>query len=234
MCSARGGFVVRITLLLTVSAILAIAAPSDCASGTLADYFVLPAEGCRLGTRVVLEFEPLSVLPGATDIDPTTIQVTPSSLGDMGSLLFTFNDASARNASILESFIQLTVTSDTMRGEFVTLTLMGAAAAGDGVVTGIAELCGAGFAGGVCQGSSQPLISLVSGVDNLPASSGTPGPLASFQLTHDITVDAGSAGTASLTSAQLNFTTVPEPSTAMAVISSLAAVLLARRRRSTK
>jgi hypothetical protein len=213
--------VVRFTFALILSSAVCLAAP-NCTSGTLADYLGLPAEGCRLGPRVLSAFEALPVLSGATEIDPAAVQVMPTVAGATGSLLLTFSNGAAQNGAILESFFALTVEPDAATGENVTLALMNASASMDGVVTGIVELCDDAIFLGLCTGNSQALISLVSSFDSLPVSSGSLGQVPAFFLSHDITVDAGLNGAASIGAAQLTFTTVPEPGTAAGCLAALA------------
>ena len=112
----------------------------------------------------------------------------------------------------------------------IDLLLITPSAAGDGVVTGLIDLCSEPFAFGTCFGTPlPPAIALVSAVGSFPlASTQTPG-LSSYGLLQDIGIDAGVSGSASLQAAQLTFTSVPEPGTAVAFAAGTAALIAFRR-----
>src|SRR5262245_48013221 len=86
-----GGFVLRLTILLVLTSLVLLGAPSNCAPGSLSDYLALDSEGCRLGTRVLSGFTLESLLPFASEINQGSVQITPSAAGLTGSLLFTYN-----------------------------------------------------------------------------------------------------------------------------------------------
>jgi len=216
--------VLRLTILLILTAALSLAAPSNCVPGTLTDYLSLNTEGCRLGTRVISDFNLVPLTQGSSEIDPNSVIITPSTLGMAGSLLFTYN----ANGTILESIFQLNVTPDLFVREKVDLRLTGAGATGDGVVTGVDALCGGDLLVGLCTGDSQPLIALVTSNTQLPLASAVIGPRASYSLLHDVVVDAGLSGTASLTSAELTFTAVPEPATLLTLAAGLLSMFVLR------
>lgn len=220
----------RLTMLLAMTALVSLAAPSNCAPGTLTDYLGLDLEGCRLGNRVISNFSLDPLTQGASEINPNSVQVTPFAGGVTGSLLFTYN-ASAASAAVLESIFQLTVMPDTFAPDKVDLQLIGATASGDGVVTGVVDLCADGIIGGLCQGNSQPIIALLSSADDLTLASAIIGPTTRYDLLHDVVADAGLLGTASLSSAHLTFTTVPEPGTWVTLAAGLAGLFVLRRRR---
>jgi hypothetical protein len=224
--------VLRLTILLIVAALVSSGAPSDCTPGSLNDYLALdPIDGCRLGTRVVSGFFLEPLVTGANPIDPASVQITPSSAGLTGSLLFTYN-TSALDGELLESILQFTVAPDGAAVEKVDLQLIGASATGDGVVTGIADMCSDFIGGGVCFGVPQgTLIALVSELDSIPLASGIVGPLASYNVLHDIVIDGGLTGTASLTSDRLIFTAIPEPATLATLATGLLVTFVLKRRR---
>jgi hypothetical protein len=89
-------------------------------------------------------------------------------------------------------------------------------------------LCTGALLAGLCTGDSQPVIALVSSDTELSFASGTTGPGASYSLLHDVVLDAGSSGTASLTSAQLTFTAVPEPATLLTLAAGLLSMFVLR------
>jgi hypothetical protein len=178
---------------------------------------------------VLSGFSPESLLPFASEINPATVQITPSAAGLTGSLLFTYNGTAA--GGVLESIFSMTIAPDLGAVEKVDLQLIGASATGDGVVTGVADVCDAGFLGGVCTGTSQPIIALVDSLNNVSPGSAIIGPLASYALLQDIVIDGGLSGTATLTAAQLTFTAVPEPATLATLATGLLVTLVLRRRR---
>jgi hypothetical protein len=204
-------------------------APLDCVHGTLADYAALEEEGCRLGTRVLSGF---ALGPtGGSPIPSSAITVSPSVAGLTGSLLFAFDNASASAGQVLQTLVFMSVDPDNDLGEIVSLQLTGATATGNGVVTGVAELCNGFFAGvGTCSGPSTAVVTLVSATDNLPFDSQSIGPASIYSLSHDIVVDGSPDGSASLAAAQLTFTSIPEPGTAGALAIGLTCLVLLRRR----
>jgi hypothetical protein len=150
-------------------------------------------------------------------------------LGDTASLLFLFN-ASAGRAMTLESRVRMTVTPDTMAPQRIMLRLNEASATGDGVVLGSADLCAASIRAGVCQGESASIVALRSAAVEAPAASAGLGAALRYDLLHDIVIDAGTTGSASLASSQLTFTPIPEPATWVNLVAGLAALLAVRRR----
>jgi hypothetical protein len=149
-------------------------------------------------------------------------------MGLTGSLLFTLNQ-SVTNSLVREAFFLMTVTPDVFVPELVTMRLSGATATGDGLVLGLGELCPAGFFGSLCMGPSSSMITSANSFSSTPSAFAV-SELSSFQLTQNYIVDAGPAGSASLTSVQLTFTSVPEPGTAISLAIGLAAVCILRRR----
>jgi hypothetical protein len=152
-------------------------------------------------------------------------------MGRAGSLLFGFGSISAQNGDFFQSVIEGVVTPDISAPENIDLLLITASAAGDGVVTGLIDLCSEPFAVGTCFGTPlPPAIALVSAFGSVPlARTQTPG-LSSYGLLQDISIDAGVTGSASLQAAQLTFTSVPEPGTAFAFAAGLSTLIVFRRR----
>jgi len=220
--------VLRLTFLVVLATRVVLGAP--CMPGTLNDYLNLdPDVGCQLGNRKLSEFELEPLTAGSTPIDPQTVQITPSLLGMSASLLFTYN-ASATNALILESIFQMTVTPDRGAGDRVDVRLLDATATADAVVVDIVDLCTDFIFNGQCVASGQSLIASLSSLDDFSSANGVIGPAPAYHLMQDIVIDAGPNGTASLTSAQLTFTAVPEPSTMITLAAGLLTFVTCRRR----
>jgi hypothetical protein len=221
--------VVRVTLVLLAFASAALAAPSDCAPGTLDDYLALGSDGCRLGSRVVSDIALSAPLSGATAIDPATVSVTPSVFGRSGSLSFGFAQ-SASGGQIFQSTIEGTITPETGTPEIIDLLLINASAGNDGVVTGLIDLCSEPFAFGTCFGTPlPPAAALVSASGSFPLARTQTPALPSFGFLQDIVIDAGVSGTASLEASRLTFTSVPEPGTAVGLATGLGMLLAVRR-----
>jgi hypothetical protein len=225
--------VLRVSLFLVLSALPGAAAPA-CLPGSLSDYLALTTEGCMLGTRTVSDFELGELTAGSELIPASSILVTPSVMGLRESLLFT-SGATAPAGSILESVSLFRVQTPTSVPQRATLTLAGAQATPDAVVLAIADLCFSGeFTGGTCTGMTQSLLAVVTDSTNVAALSLLFGPVAQFQARLDAVLDAGLGGTATLTSAELRFETVPEPSTVSSITAGILAVLVYRRVRQNR
>jgi hypothetical protein len=234
--------VLRLTVLLVLTALVCFADPADCVPGTLIDYINFGSDGCRLGGRVLSDFflDPLTA--GSTEIEPDVVEVTPGVNGTSASLRFTYSSATAA-ATVLESFFQMTVKPNPGNLELVELRLLGATATGDAVVLGIVDLCN-GFAFGTCFDSTPvSLIADVTSLDDSPTAAALfqptfrldplldPGAPIQYDLLLDVVLDPGLFGTASLDSVQLTFTAVPEPSTIAILGTQLCCIFVLCRRR---
>jgi hypothetical protein len=224
----------RTVLLAGVLALLvhagAAAAPITCPVDNLAAYTALGPEGCSIGAAVLNDF---AVAPGAT-IDPANVLVTPIASASTFGLSFGV-DETAGAGVLLGLLLRYTVTAALVGANL--LTMAGAAATGDGVVTAIEEKCLGAFFGG--DHPSAPCadrvthIALVSALDTIvppPASFTTP---SFFDVFTELVIDGGPAGTAVLRGTVTNeFQTesVPEPATLVLLGCALAAA--SRRRRS--
>jgi hypothetical protein len=205
-----------------------------CIPGTLLDYLSLdPFTGCDLNQVQFSNFFLGELQNGATEIDPASIQVTPSGGLDTATLLFTLNvDASA--GELFESSFHFSAAHSPLNG--ASITLGSPQAAGDGVAIGILDVCAEGSFLGVepigCSGSPGTAIVAASDFDTV-FSDGVSFPGSSFfDVFVDLTVDGGLGGFASMDSAAVTVTT-PEPSTMLVIAFALAglSVLEARRRR---
>ena len=205
------------------------AAPIACPVDSLADYTGLSPEGCFIGSAVLKDF---SVAAGAT-IDPVNVLVTPLASPSMFGLQFDVNESAGPN-DLLSLLLRYTVTQAIVGANRLTMT--GAAATDDGVVTAVEDKClGASFAGDhPSSGCANQLthIALVSEIDTVvpdPASF----PVESFfDVFTEIVVDGGTTGSAELRGAVTNefsARAASEPVTLLLLGPGAAA--LARRRR---
>jgi hypothetical protein len=221
--------VVRITLLLALASLPSLAATTNCMPGTLQSYIELGSDGCQLGTRIISEIALSTILSGGSPIDPTAVTVTPAVMGITASLLFTF-DIPPQSTTLLESVFEATV-NPASTGDQLGIRLLNAMATGDAAITGTVDLCDGSLVLGTCFGRPlPPAIALVSSDINEPFGSTATGPVLSYGLNHDIVIDPGTNGTASLGAAQLTFTAVPEPGTFLALMTGLTAMFVVRRR----
>jgi len=207
---------------------------SPCFPGNLQTFVNLGAAGCQLES---VQFTNFTILPGdtiATPIDLVQVQVTPSGVALNPMLLFTL-DRSANAGEEFESFFRFSA-SGFLTGASIGLT--SPRAAGDGAVTALLDVCPNGsFSGSAPLGCpTSPASLLVFAIDQSSLLSDS----ASFSVSRsvdvfvDLTLDSGRTGSATLNSATVGFSTVPEPSAGVLVGLGLAAlgVLQARRRKS--
>ncbi|MEX2262706.1 MAG: PEP-CTERM sorting domain-containing protein [Bryobacteraceae bacterium] len=212
----------------------ALAVPIDCLPGTLADYIALPADGCQLGPAVFSDFVNPGVLPGSTEISPGSIGVNPLFDPLQPGLLFTYG-ADAAGPTVLQSVVEFLVSSPSPPGfVFASLEITGNSVTDPGLALATSELCFTGFIGGICTGSSQVLAAFDIGFDSSTFDSRGLAPLSALAVRHDVVVDGGLSGSASLATAELRFgrlNAVPEPATAALVFATLVATIVSTRRR---
>jgi PEP-CTERM motif len=206
---------------------------APCVPGNYQSFVNLGAPGCEVET---IQFANFTILPGqtiGTPIDPAQVQVAPGGTALNPMFLFTLNTTAAAG-EVFESFFRFSA-SGSLFGASIGLTPP--TVTGDAAVTGILDVCPDGsFAGGAplgCPTSPASLVvfaidqsSLLSGSANLPVSS-------FFDVFVDLTIDGGLSGSATLGSATVGFSSVPEPSAGLLVALGLSAfgVSQARRRR---
>jgi PEP-CTERM motif len=192
---------------------------------------------CTLGGAEFGDFEVLAGQNFATPIDPSLIQVTP--LGPSVGFMFTVNqDAGA--GDLFESIFSYTASVATFN--MAALSMAGATATGDGVVTVVEDVCvGSLFGPGISgcpAGNQRTNIVFAIDIDNdFDESAGFP-PNAFLNIVNDLTVDGGLAGTASVANFTNLFavtpaqTAVPEPATGLLLAAGLGAVWRRTRRSS--
>jgi hypothetical protein len=221
---------IRALLLFVVAIGTTLGVPMSCVPGTLADYLSLPPDGCTIGSAVVSEFA-LSVLTeGSTEIAPADIQVNPLLDAYNEGLLFTYG-ANAHGGDIKESAVEFLVAAEAGRLTFGSLSAGGMAASGDAAVAGSTEFCFDLFVAGLCSaGSVVTLVADAGGVQST-FDSQTFAAVSALAVRHDIVIDGGLNGSASLESADVRFGVVPEPATSGTVAMILLATFLIRGRR---
>ena len=212
------------------------ASASSCLPDTLANYLALTS--CNIDSAEFSDFEPLAGQKFATAIDPALIQVTPLGGPSVG-FLFTVNqDAGA--GDLFESIFSYTASVGTF--STAALSMAGATATGDGVVTTVEDVCVGSFffpdLTGCPAGDQRTNIVFAIDLDNdLDESAGFP-PNTFLNVVNDLTIDGGILGTASVASFTNTFTVapaqteVPEPATGLLLAAGLGAVWRRARRSS--
>jgi hypothetical protein len=215
-------------MLLLVAALLltlprdGLAAP--CVIGTLQNYLDLPAGGCQIGGLTVDNFDNWAISL-ATPIDNDLVEIVPGS----ASLSFHLNEDAG--PAFLQSRFFFTVAGGNPAA--ATLSLSGAAASGDGVVSSTVDICD-DFP------SNEPTNCLADHAilsvlqSELISDLGITQPLlvsSFFDVFVEISIDGAGTGSAALQGdTTLQFQAVPEPATLALVVSGLAACLARRRR----
>ena len=207
---------------------------TPCASGSLDTFVNSGATGCQIGT---VQFADFSILPGqtiGTQFDPAQVQVTPGGTSINPTLSFALNRI-ANTGQAFELFFRFSA-SDSLTGASINLT--SPAASGDAAVTAILDVCPNGsFSGGAplgCPTSPASLVVFAIDQSSLLSDSATFGLSSSFDVFVDLRLDGGQSGAATLNSANVGVSSVPEPSAALLFtlgLSAFGVVLRARRRR---
>jgi hypothetical protein len=206
---------------------------TPCVPGNFQTFVNLGATGCEVAT---VQFTGFTILPGqtiGTQIDPAQLQVAPGGTALDPMLLFTLNRTAGAD-EVFESFFRFSA-SGSLIGASIGLTP--AAVTGDAAVTAILDACPNGsFAGGApvgCPTSPASLVVFAIDQSSLLSDSAGFAHSTSSDVFVDLTIDGGRSGSATLGSATVGFSSVPEPSAALLVALGLSAfgAFLARRRR---
>src|SRR5579884_2596298 len=221
----------RITLGVLCTTVLAgtMGWASPCTSGSLSSYIALGSSGCTIGSVLFNDFASLPIPFGAGQISPGTVTVMP--VATLYHPTLTFDIATSANAA--SGFLDLDIGFDAsalpsnarIGGSQVTLN--SPAFTADGSVTAIHDACPAGnFSGGVCSTTDyNAIVSDLSALTDL--SEGTAFAATSpVAFMTDIGLDPGSTGTASLQSASVSVTAIPEPAQTGFLVGAAAALLL--------
>lgn len=197
---------------------VAFAAPAT--PSTLASYLALGPAGVTIGSTTFSNFtlEPLQT--GATQI-PTSILVNPINLFGMPTLEFIVQQTAAAG-QLFELKLSYKVQDVSIVGAGVAFDL--ATASGDAAVTGTLDIDGP---------VPQPgtFIAVASAGFSTPSEQGSFPSVAALFAHTDLVVDGGFSGQGSVRSVRNNFQVVPEPSTALYGLGTLALCATRRLRR---
>jgi hypothetical protein len=195
-------------------------AATACANGTLADYIALSA-GCTIGGNTLSDFAVATGSADSTAMAPSAILLSPAG-GLFDPTLKTSVSVTAPAGSILEATFTFTISGNPYGSSSIVLS--NSSETGDGAVTGLQDFCGGMAFGpdGSCSGTPGSLATL-DGIQN--QDSATFIPVSLLGVMNDLTVDGGSAGSASAGDLTDRFTAVPEPTSISLITASLILVL---------
>ncbi len=197
---------------------------ATCGIGNLQTLIGLGAGGCQVGAVTFSNFQ---IVPGQTDatvISPTQVQFTPGGSAFNPLFMIAFTNPTATSGQFLESIFRFSISGASLTGASIALA---GSATGDGLVTGVLNVCPGGrFTSNAIDGcpASVAAIAFISAADQqLTESTGRL--IASFfDVFVDLTLDARPNGTATLRSATVGVTAIPEPSAALMLAAGLAAL----------
>jgi hypothetical protein len=185
-----------------------------------------------LGT---VQFSGFTILPGqtiGTAIDPAQVQVAPGGTALNPMLSFTLN-TTAMDDDVFESFFRFSA-SGLLIG--ASIGLAPPTVTGNAAVTALLDVCPNGsFAGGApagCPTSPANLVVFAVSQSSLLSDSASFPVARSVDVFVDLTIDGGGSGSATLESATVGLSSVPEPSAGLLVVLGLSAFGGLRARRS--
>lgn len=201
------------------------ASAAPCSTASLSAYQAIGAGGCSVGSLTLSNFF-IEAFPGvaATQIAPTSVLVTPLANG------FQLSSGIVLSASANELLgLRFLFDANAVSLTGGTVELGGQnSVSGDGVITGILDAGSAGTA-----------IALISDAFNDTPASFFTTPIPSYNVSFELGIDGGTAGSASLGPVLASITfvagqAVPEPDTAALALVGLLATFASRRRVSTQ
>ncbi len=204
---------------------------APCLSGTLQSYINLGVTGCSVGG---VDYSAFSLVPGqfgATQISPGSINITPGGTQLQTMLLLSLNQT-ATAGMLLETIFRVRA-AGLLTG--ASIALNSPTVTGDGAVTGILDVCAGGnFAGSAPSGcptiARTAAVFATAGGPNQLSDSVSFAPSSFFDIFFDVSIDGGSAGSATLPSASLGVNAVPEPSAILLVALGIGAIGIRRYR----
>jgi len=192
-------------------ALAQLGAAASCSSGSLASYVALGSAGCMIGGDTFYNFQILTGISGGSPINPSA--VTLSTSGSTLSPVLTISTSQSASGGVpLEAIFTYDVSGSIYKG--ISASLSGSSETVDGGVTGLVNFCeGGSFDSSGVSGCAQPNGSLLTldGIQN--SDMGTFANVSFLNVTDDLTIDPGTAGTASGGTLTNSFTAVPEPLT---------------------
>lgn len=204
---------------------------TPCLPGNFQSFVDLGAAGCEVEG---VQFSSFALLPGppsARGLDPALVQVTPGGTALNPMLLFTLN-TTANTGEVFESFFRFS-TSSALTG--ASLGLTSPTATGDGAIFAVLGLCpGGAFAGGdphSCPSSPASLVAFATAQGSSLSDSADLPAASSFDVLAGLTIDSGRNGSATLDSASIEFSSVPEPAAGLLAALGIAAFGFLRARR---
>jgi hypothetical protein len=230
------GFITAAALVLITPAVVE---AGPCVPNSLAAYIALGTAGCSVGSATINDFSINVFDPHALPIAAANIFVTPVELGDGLRLDFGVTQ-NATAGQFFDATIGYSLSA--VGSTSALLTVHGATATPDGVVTAVEDVClGGTFVSNVTNCSAVKLSSLIAFQDGFGDSGLTDQklftPRSFLDVFTEIAIDAGTKGTAGLNGIVSNeFRTagpmpIPEPSTVFLLGAGL--LYLVRRRRCT-
>lgn len=204
---------------------------APCVSGTLQSYINLGVPGCSVGG---VDYSAFTLVPGqngATQISPGSITITPGGTQFQTMLLLGLNQT-ATSGMLLETIFRVRAAGQ-LTGASVSLGTP--TVTGDGAITGILDACAGGnFAGtspSGCPTTAKSAVAFATAAGpNQLSDSVSFAPSRFFDIFFDVSIDGGTSGRASLTSATLGVNSVPEPSAMLFVAAGIGVIGLLRLR----